>query len=241
MFQRALILIVVNICLVGCSRHYVKDKQQFEHSGMKGQIVQPAMNDSVAKYRQRLDAATSRTIALSAGKFTKDGDETTLGNFVCDALRYAGDKYFDPETTDIVVVNRGGLRADLPAGEITVGHIFELMPFDNEMVQVKLKGESLLKLLPLMKEKKHPFWGFELKILSDKSVRMTVHGQEINPGKTYNVITSDYLANGGDNFNFLKEGDIRASEIRIRDAIISYCEVLKEIKPYRDGRVETSE
>jgi 2',3'-cyclic-nucleotide 2'-phosphodiesterase (5'-nucleotidase family) len=240
MIRKALILIVVNICLVGCSRHYVKYKQQFEHAGMKDQAVQPIMNDSITRYKKKVKAATSRVIAISAGKFTRDGDETTLGNFVCDALRYAGDKYFDPDATDIVIVNRGGLRADLPAGEITVGHIFELMPFDNEMVQVKLKGESLLELLPLMKEKKHPFYGFELKILPDKSVKMTVRKMEIIPSKTYTIITSDYLVNGGDNFTFLKEGEIKSSNMKIRDAIVSYCDALKEIKPYKDGRMETT-
>jgi 2',3'-cyclic-nucleotide 2'-phosphodiesterase (5'-nucleotidase family) len=121
-----------------------------------------------------------------------------------------------------------------------VENIFEVMPFDNEMVQVKLKGESLLKLALLMKEKKHPFFGFELAILPDKNVKITIRRMEIIPTKIYTVITSDYLVNGGDNFTFLKEGEIKSSNMKIRDAIISYCEALKEIKPYRDGRVEAS-
>jgi hypothetical protein len=83
--------------------------------------------------------------------------------------------------------------------------------------------------------------------MKDKQVTsVSLGASAFDKDKEYNIVTSDYLYNGGDNFNFLKEGsEAKYLDIKIRDAIILYCDELarnnKKIVPYTDGRLEVSE
>ena len=142
-------------------------------------------------------------------------------------------------------MNRGGLRVNLPKGEIKVLNIFELMPFENELVLVKISGEKLFDCINYLAEKKHPYLGLQLKIENGNIKEAKIKNDEIDKSKTYTIITSDYLASGGDNFVFLKEPiELKKSNLKIRDAIIEYCIYLsenkKQIIPYTDGRFQIS-
>lgn len=245
MILRGFIVLAVQIFLVSCSKHYAKQKQEFSHYSFPDKTEKASEKDSVLRYKQKVDAETSRQIAVSTGELTKDNAETTLGNFVCDALKYASEKAFKDKKSDLVVVNRGGLRTNLPKGNIKVIHIFELMPFDNEMVLVTVSGKKLMEMLPLIGDKKHPFLGMKIKIAGNKVTSALINGEAIDENKNYTLITSDYLFNGGDNFVFLKDPvEVLYSNIKIRDAIISYCDYLtannKQLTPYTDGRIEVS-
>ncbi|MBA3664149.1 MAG: 5'-nucleotidase C-terminal domain-containing protein [Bacteroidetes bacterium] len=244
MIRLLLIGVIVQFFSTGCSRHYTKQKEIFSHVSLKENVPQPLSNDSIYRFRQKVEKETGRVIAVTEGALTKDGAESTLGNFVCDALKQAAGKIYPAEKIDVVIINRGGLRMSIAAGEIKVGTIFELMPFENEMVLIKMSGECLLKFGNLVIDQKHPFFGLKVKI-KDKQVSMTMNdGTSIDKEKFYTVESSDYLARGSDNFLFLKEGAIANSGLKIRDAIIRYCEKTteegKQIKPYTDGRIEIS-
>lgn len=184
----------------------------------------------------------NRVIAVADGAFTRDNKQCTLGNFVCDAMWMSARKVFLHDSVDVTLVNHGGLRANLPQGDITVGHIFEVMPFENQLVMVKIKGEKLIAGIKTIVAKHHSYAGLKLELRNDSIVAGEVGGKQIDPTKTYNLVTSDYLANGGDSFNFLFEPvELKTSEIKIRDAMIDYCEQLSKqqlhIKPYTDDRL----
>lgn len=246
MSSRLYIVLILPVFLFACRSHYIKQEQKFEHYSLKDKTVSVQINDTITRFKKKVDAETARVIAYSSEEITKDGSETTLGNFVCDALKYAAEKEFKNDTVDIIIVNRGGLRANLPKGEIRVQNIFELMPFENEMVQVKIHGAALFSFLALLPDKKHPFSGLTVKIKNKEIVSAYIGKMEIDSAKVYTLITSDYLANGGDNFTFLQNRiSLKNFNIKIRDAIISYCEskssINKPIEPYKDGRLEISE
>lgn len=237
-------IIIILFLFANCSRHFVKEKMDFAHFSLKESAPQAAMNDSVARFRKIVDAETARIIGEARDNLTKDGNQSSLGNFVCDALRFVSDEKLG-KPVDIVLINRGGLRANIAKGNISVGNIFEVMPFENEMVVVKIKGASLVKFLPMLVEKMHPFYGLKIKIVNHKVISATIEGKEIEAEKEYLVVSSDYLYNGGDNFNFLREGgEPQYLDIKIRDAIIRYCENQasheKKIIAYTDDRLEVS-
>jgi 2',3'-cyclic-nucleotide 2'-phosphodiesterase (5'-nucleotidase family) len=241
---RPWIIIILQIFLLGCGKHYQKKSEKFDHYDLRNKQSAARFNDAIAGYKAKLEKETGRFIGETAGEITKDGAETTLGNFVCDALKYSAQKYFKRDSIDIVIVNRGGLRTNLPKGKITVGNIFELMPFENEMVLIKIKGAYLEQFFRLEVEKAHPFWGFTMKIKNKEVENVLVGGRALDKDKIYTLVTSDYLAGGGDNFVFLSKGEPGISGIKIRDAIIDYCEYIhasdKKITPYTDGRLEIS-
>lgn len=245
MILRIAILVFLSIFIPSCKNHYIKQKEEFVHLSLKDNSENKTSLDSISRFKKKVDAETGRIISVSQGELTKDGAETTLGNFVCDALLYTAENKFKEKKTDLVILNRGGLRTNLPKGEIKVVNIFELMPFENEMVMIKITGEKLLEFLPLLLEKKHPFYGFKVKIEGAKITSVLIKNSEIDKTKIYNLITSDYLAGGGDNFLFLKDPVAAKNyNLKIRDAIITYCDSLtanhKQIIPYKDGRLEVS-
>jgi 2',3'-cyclic-nucleotide 2'-phosphodiesterase (5'-nucleotidase family) len=244
MILRVFVIIIVQLILLACNKHYYKQKEDFIHYSLKGNQEKTAALDSIFKYKTKVDAETGKVIANAINDLTKDGAETTLGNFVCDALKFEGENVFKIKP-DVVIVNRGGLRINLPKGDIKVATIFELMPFENEMVMLTVSGEKLKEFLPLLLEKKHPYWGLKVRIENNKINSVLINELQIDNAKNYNVVTSDYLAGGGDNFMFLKSPvAIKKCEIKIREALINYCIYLtenkKQIIPYLDGRLEIS-
>lgn len=197
------------------------------------------------EYKQKVESETGKIIAYSENHLTREGVQSTLGNFVCDALAFAASKEFKDLNPAIVIVNRGGLRANLPEGDIKVVNIFELMPFDNEMVILRISGEKLLEFISLFEDKKHFFSGLKVTLKDNKVTELLAENAPIERSGMYTLVTSDYLYNGGDRFHFLKDPvSVRSTGLKIRDAIIDYCTYLtnngKHIIPYTDERVNIS-
>jgi 2',3'-cyclic-nucleotide 2'-phosphodiesterase (5'-nucleotidase family) len=228
-----------------CSKTYLKQKEDFTHYSLKQNSDSENAKITIAEYKVKVDNETNKTIAVSTDALLKDGEESTLGNFVCDALNYSGSMEFSGKSIDMVVMNRGGLRVNLPKGDIKVINVFELMPFENELVLVTISGEKLLEGIQTIIEKKHAFLGLKLKVENNKLLEATINKTSIDTSKNYTVLTSDYLANGGDNFSFFKDPiSVQKGNLKIRDAIINYCNYLtenkKQIIPYTDGRFQLS-
>lgn len=245
MILRNFVIIILQIFLLSCGKHYVKQRYESEHYSLKSSAEQSVVSDSIKRFKIKVDSETQRILGESQDQLTKEGDENTLGNFVCEALMYSGKKQFPNDSIDLVVVNRGGLRTNLPKGEIKVLNIFELMPFDNELVLINISGEKLMEIYPLIMDKKHSFSGMRIKFVKGEVKSCMIGDKIIDRTKKYNLITSDYLANGGDNFVFLKAiKEIKRCDLKIRDAIINYCDYLtankKQIISNKDGRLEIS-
>lgn len=157
----------------------------------------------------------------------KDKPESLLGNFVADVLfKKTSEKYMpsDRRSPDICLLNNGGLRNSLPKGEITRGKIYELMPFDNEIVVVTISGEKMKDLLNYVAGAGGvPVAGMKMGIKGKVPMNVLIGGQPVDDKKTYKVITSDYLANGGDKMTFLASPiAMETTGYKIRDALIDY-------------------
>ena len=244
--KRQLPYALLYIALLGsCAKHYQRQKEDFNHYSLKEQNENGPVGTVVAGYKTKVTAETERVIATTQEVITRNKEQSPLGNFVCDAMKHASDSIFKSPAADLVIVNRRGLRIDLPKGDIKTGTIFELMPFDNELVLISVPGEKLMAFLPLFRQEKHPFLGATITLERDSVSGFLINGQPVDGQKTYRVLTSDYLANGGDNFKFLQDPlALQTSGFKIRDAIINYCLFLtqqgKQIIPYTDERLKIS-
>jgi len=243
MLKKVLILFVVALFYT-CKQQLVH-QSNFSHISVKESSYQDSSIKLVNFYKQQLESETQKIIVYSSQALNKDNHQHALGNFVCDAMKYIGEKtIFD--TCDIVLVNRGGLRANLPKGEIKVYNIFELMPFDNELVLLTVSGKKINEGLKTIVEKRHSFLGMQIIINTNNEIlEAKIGGRTIEENKNYKIITSDYIANGGDKFDFLLNPiNYKSCNIKIRDAIISYCKLLseqqKQIIPYTDERFQIS-
>lgn len=157
----------------------------------------------------------------------------SLGNFVTDAIRsQASVKLGKPVL--LAVTNSGGLRKNtIAAGELRASDIFELMPFENALVQVDLTGEQLVKLLSVILEARDAQSGAKIRyrmngdkpeMVSAKLIDAQGRETDIDPKATYSIVTIDYLLNlAGGRYSILQQGKNRKPlGETLRDALMNY-------------------
>jgi 2',3'-cyclic-nucleotide 2'-phosphodiesterase (5'-nucleotidase family) len=203
-------------------------------------------------YKDSLDKLMNVVVGYSDVAMPKEREklETLLGNFVADVCLQEGNRQLIqvdkglPRYAQLCLFNNGGLRSSLPQGNITRGNIFELMPFDNEIVIVTLTGKKTWDLLRyLAASGGQPVAGLKMGIKPDKTPgTVLIQGQPFDSTKTYMVMTSDYLANGGDKMDFFRNPlQLETTGLKIRDALLEYCMTQKAlgktIHPVPDGRL----
>jgi 2',3'-cyclic-nucleotide 2'-phosphodiesterase (5'-nucleotidase family) len=119
-------------------------------------------------------------------------------------------------------VNYGGLRASLPQGNITIGNVFELMPFENEVVLIKVSGMSIRMMADKIAERGgEGISGIILGIREFKVSTLKIGGKPVEPDLDYWLVTSDYIANGGDQMSMFKNPIERINtKLKLRDVLI---------------------
>ncbi len=246
MIRNSLIIIVLfHALLYSCSARHLVHHQEYRHSSLKDAPSSTEFDSIISPFKRQLQVKMDQRIAVSSGELNKDGAETSLGNFMCDAIKWSYDSLTNSNSEIIVLMNRGGMRATINTGEVTVNHMYELMPFDNEIQMVEVTGAEIKEILRSIIHKKHAFLGLNISVNSKDTLVTTRKGEPILSDRSYILVTSDYLVNGGDNFTFGNKA-IRTQKMNIllRDALIYYCMHLtytqKKIDPYTDGRFKIS-
>ncbi len=170
-----------------------------------------------------------KVINSATKTLTKKRPESELGNFLADALLYMAEEKYKTKV-DVAFINYGGIRLEqLPAGDVTIGKVFEIMPFDNLLILQKLKGSVLQEFLDLTA--KHGGWpvsGITMQIKNGKAVNIKVGDKPLDAEATYTISNSDYIANGGDNADMLKALPQISNGYLMRDAIADYIIKLKK-------------
>jgi 2',3'-cyclic-nucleotide 2'-phosphodiesterase (5'-nucleotidase family) len=198
----------------------------------------------VSPYKQKMGAELKVVIGITDTVLYRAQPEGTLGNFVADAM-LAKAKMINPNT-NIAIANSGGLRISyIQPGSITVQHMYELMPFDNMLCIVEMKGSVLKQFCDHMAALRGwPVSGISYVIATDKkAVDIRVGTNMVEDDKVYYVATSDYLATGGDKCSFLVPLPRQTTNIFIRDELIQYVKNLngKSLHPHMEKRVSYAE
>src|SRR6185436_12893933 len=150
------------------------------------------------------------------------GTESTEGNLFCDLMLAAR-----PDA-QVSLMNGGGLRADMPAGELQYGQLYAAIPFDNRFAIVELLGAHLRKMVTsnLTHGGAILSWGnlaAKARCKADRlEVEITVGGKPLADDATYKLATSDFLASGGDGLIGrlkLPDGSVKMTDVIIRDAM----------------------
>lgn len=203
------------------------------------------ISELISPYKLKLDAEMNKVIGYADTTLSNEGSEgeSSLGNFVADLMYVQSNKIFK-DTVHLTVINaRGGLRVPINQGEITVGEVFELMPFDNEMLVVEVKGDELEQMFSLTAKKRvNVFSPAAFLIHNEYADSIRINGFPLNKEQIYNVAISDYLANGGGGFDFLMDNKRHDLNILLRDMILMHIEEMWEEKKHvyakRDGRIK---
>ena len=194
-------------------------------------------------YRVELNKTMSETLAVNDHALEKNQPEGMLGDFVADLSIKQAQLNYGEAKIDFCLLNNGGLRGALPKGVITLKNAFELMPFENELVILTINGSTANQLFNYIAQKNGvPVSHVEMKIKDMQPLHIKINGNIFDSTLVYRVVTSDYLANGGDNLEFLKNAiNKEYIHLKLRDAIIAELKERaregKMISVYLDNRI----
>jgi 5'-nucleotidase len=208
-----------------------------EYEG-KPVVADPAVQKIVDEALARADVRRKEKlgVTLTATVEKQYGSESAEGNWFTDLMLAAR-----PDA-QVALTNGGGLRADMPAGDLTYGQLFEAMPFDNRFALVDLKGSHLRSLVSTNLQRGGGIlsWGgltAKGRCKNGKlDLTVTVGGKPLDDAKPYKVVTSDFLASGGD--GLIGRLKLPADATKITDVIIR--DAIADIIRKRKGKLDPS-
>lgn len=167
--------------------------------------VQLALAPHIAKAAEKRGTPLGVTMTTRLPRHFKA--ESPLGQFLADLTRGAA-AFSTGQPVDLALQNGGGIRNELPAGKLTYGDLFEVLPFDNRLALVRMPGHALVELFRKNIQGSHgvlvPSGGFRIESRCDGSeLKVDMFGPDGKPvdsDRIYAVAVSDFLALGGDNF-----------------------------------------
>ena len=189
------------------------------------------IDNFIKPYREHVNANLDSTLAYAVDTYSKNDGEynTAIGNMMADAVYEESNALFKSRTgenIDFVLLNHGGIRAIISKGNVSKRTAYQVMPFDNSVVVVKLKGSEVRKLIDYLAKAKraHPISQLQLVLNSDSTINsVSLNEKALDFNKTYNVATNDYLYNGGDRMDFFKTNDsLYVLDYKIRNVLIDY-------------------
>lgn len=201
-------------CMLSCSpRHYVV--QEVGYQSMKIDNRYDAAPDAetssfLAPYRARVDSLVSPVVGHVAADMISDRPESKLSNLLADILIWAGNGF--GEKPVVSIYNMGGIRASLSAGDVTIGDVIDVAPFENKLCFLTLKGSQLITLFQQIASRGGEGVNHAVKAVistDNKLVSLMVNGEAVNPDSDYRIATIDYLADGNDGMPELKNGTER--------------------------------
>ena len=176
-----------------------------------------AIHRLLAPYKSGVDSIMAPVLGQSELEMTADWPESTLSNWICDVLRHESRRY--GKECEIGLANIGGLRSAMPKGNVRVGDIMEIAPFENRFCILTMRGSDLLELFEqIAKQLGQGISGAQLNISKDgKLLSATVGGKAVKPKSLYRIATIDYLAEGNDGLTALKKAvkkDVKKDFVR---------------------------
>src|SRR5690606_38550428 len=203
----------------------------------------------IRPYSEHINKTLDSVLAHNPENLNKSDGElnTAIGNLMADIVMEQANPVFmsrTGNTIDMVLLNHGGIRSTIGMGPVTTRTAYNIMPFENEIVIAEIKGDKINQMLDYLEKNKtaHPLSGIEIKMNQNyKITSAKINGKNIDPTATYFVATSDYLQQGGDNMNFLKDPvSLHFVDYKIRNAIIDHFKKVDTIKTSRDNRYTRS-
>ncbi len=217
------------LLLFSCKTFYQPASVQYSDYRIQQPVPQNELTAMLKPYADSVNRNMNDVVAVSTVVLEKKQPEGNLGNLLADAmLQMARKKYGVP--VDAAIVNYGGIRLpSLPAGNITRGKIYELSPFDNIIVLLRLKGSLLQELLDHTASRGGwPCSGLQYRIKNKKATGAVIAGKTLQPDQEYCIAVVDYVANGGDNCEMLKPLAQQNNGYLFRDAVFEYLTGLQQ-------------
>ncbi len=200
-------------------------------------VPDPEVQAIVEYYEAQIAAIKNEVIGETTAPITRDyRHESAMGDWVTDIMRA-----YD-SNIDFAFTNSGGLRADIDAGPITFGEVFEAQPFDNTLVVVELDGNEVRQVLEEGITGAHgvvQVSGLQFTFDYDAPVGSRIvddvidlsTGLALDSSATYQVAVNDFMANGGDEYFTLADNPQVNTYIIVRDLVVDWVKANSPFTP----------
>jgi 2',3'-cyclic-nucleotide 2'-phosphodiesterase (5'-nucleotidase family) len=228
-------LLFTAIFLASCSsqKTYITDLEYERYTVGESNHDDKDIDDIIAPYRDQLSSKMDTKLATNTTHMAKRRPNSLLGNWFTDVLLDASED-ITGRKIDFAAQNYGGLRIpSIGKGDITVGTIYELMPFDNTLVVLEANGTIVNKLIQRIAE--YGGWpiskGLTFTMKEGKAIDIYIQDKPLDISRTYLFALPDYIANGGDDCFFLEKAVRHETGRLLRDVMIDHLKSKDANKP----------
>ncbi len=228
--MKQLFISVLLLCFVTAS-----SAQDFKYSWQREKMDDRYNNrtslivDSIIAAKQDQMGEMMEIIIYAEEEIEKYRPESALSNIALNFIRSAAEPFIDNDDPTLSMTNFGGIRSNFPKGAIRIFDIYSTFPFDNRIVIAKIKGEYIRQMVRNFaeNEKFEALGGVHLVVRDRQILEFDVDGLPLDDNKTYNLVTIDFLLNGGDGIHIADYAEsLTHTNITMRDAAITYLSKL---------------
>ena len=216
-----------------------------------------ATKERITEMAAPLEEIRNRVVAQSGGLLVGDREvcrveECSLGNLIADAMLAR----VKDQGIQIGIANSGGIRASIDEGEVTMGEVMTVLPFQNTLATFQTKGQVIIDALEngvsQVEEAKGRFpqvagltftWDPKVAPNEGRIVEVLVGGEPIDPDATYGVVTNNFVRNGGDGFSMFTTDAMNVYDFGpdLADVLAEYMAAQGPVMPMLDGRIAKAE
>lgn len=245
------LLLACGLMLTACHRGYEVvqvSSTRHEISASLDSTPHAMATEYLTRFQEEVRQIQAPVLGVSKQYMEAGRPESLLSNLTADILREAALKY-GGKPADVGIMNMGGLRSTLPEGNITVGDVYKVFPFENKLFTLTLTGEQLLELFRQIAAVGGQGVSGAYIVIGEKNgssylFEASVGGKPIYKNKTYRIATIDYLAEGNDGMSILREGtdhqlfDTLTLRQVVTDYIMEQTKQGKKIESKLGGRIK---
>ncbi len=187
-------------------------------------VPHPRTRTITEEAQQRIAEVRSELITVFPQSLEKQyASECPIGNLITDAMRRS-------TGCDLAFHNSGGIQSNIASGPFSRGDLYNVLPFDNEMVTMDLTGQSILELLTLSASLKRGIlqisggsYTFANRSIDDYELKEVRIGDELlQATRTYRITTNSFLADGGDEYRPFQQGKNQIVGPLVRDVFSAF-------------------
>lgn len=219
---------------MACSSHFTILPTSGKTAILENNQDQTDIKEAIQPFKDSVEKVMSTVLATAAVDFESGRPNSLLGNWTADALFANQTRTVRMSEPVFCLLSVGGLRSSIGKGNVTRGDIFRLMPFDNQVVWMHMPIASLTKMEAYLNQS----GGEPISNAQLVQGKLVLNGMQENTTHFW-VITSDYLANGGDRMDFFLDAIDRQQKPQLlRDIFMSECQLQGELIASPEKRIQ---
>ncbi|REL25011.1 hypothetical protein DYD21_15960 [Rhodohalobacter sp. SW132] len=239
--QKFFVLLALSLLIYGCSgtQHSIEnDSESPVDLEREANRDDPRIASILEQYRTEYDDKMGVRVAEVAYPLEFGSPESALGNMAADAIRFRAAREAR-RFIHLSVIGESSFRLNFNEGTLTLGEVLEFMPYENHLVLLKLTGEMVHELSQQIAARGGaPVSGMRFRLVDGRAQQVLVNSEILDRTGEYWLATSNWVANGGDDFTAILNPLERIDyELSIRDLYVDYFRNQRTLSPEIDGRI----